>query len=105
MFALAAVNSSSVSAPEACNCARCSSSSAGSAGGGAYCAWSWLTVGRCLVLIVVGRCLVVGLLLFPGLFGLVVSYRRPGNERAAPCPPSESHGKLLPGRPAVIDGG
>src|SRR5450755_1719929 len=41
IFALAAVNSSSDSAPEACNCARCSISSAGSAGGGAYCAWSW----------------------------------------------------------------
>src|SRR5271165_1537205 len=40
IFALAAVNSSSESAPEACNCARCSISSAGSAGGGAYCAWS-----------------------------------------------------------------
>src|SRR5450755_4246362 len=41
ILALAAVNSSSVSAPEVCNCARCSISSAGSAGGGAYCPWSW----------------------------------------------------------------
>ena len=60
-----------------------------------------------LVLVVVGRRLVVGLL--PGLPGLVVSYRpagnRPGNERPPPCPPPESHGKLLPGRPAVIEDG
>ena len=59
--------------------------------------------------LVVGRRLVVGLLLFPGLFGLVVSYRppgnRPGNERPAPGPSPESRGKLLPGCPAVIDGG
>ena len=37
-FALADANSSSVSTPEACNCARCSSSSAESGGAGAYCA-------------------------------------------------------------------
>jgi hypothetical protein len=61
--------------------------------------------GRRLVLLVVGRCLVVVLLLLPGLVGLVMSYRRPGNERAPPCPSPETHGKLLPGRPAVIDGG
>jgi hypothetical protein len=67
-----------------------------------------------LVLVVTGRRLVVGsrllvgLLLFPGVPGLMVSHRppgnRPGNERPAPCPSPESHGKLLPGRSAVIEG-
>ena len=102
MFALAAVNSSSESAPEVCNCARCSISSAGSAGGGAYCAWSWSSPAAAWSS---AGCLVVVLLLFPGLVGLVVSYRPPGNERAPPCPSPESHRKLLPVRPAVIDGG
>src|SRR6266536_5851318 len=59
-------------------------------------------VGRRLVLLVVGRCLVGSLLLVPGLRGLVVSYRPPGNrsgnERAPPCPSPETHGELLPVR-------
>jgi hypothetical protein len=49
--------------------------------------------------LIVGRRLVVVLLLLPGLFGLVVGYRppgnRPGKERPAPCPSPESHGEIL----------
>ena len=60
-----------------------------------------LVVGSRLVLVVVGsRLVVVCRLLLPGLLGLVVSYRppgnRPGNERPPPCPSPESHGEPLP---------
>jgi len=69
-----------------------------------------------LILLVVRRRLVAGSrlvivsrLLFTGPLSLVVSYRppgnRPGNEPAPPCPSPETHGKLLPVRSAVIDGG
>jgi hypothetical protein len=63
-----------------------------------------------LVLAVVGRRLVVGLLLLPGLRGTVVSNRRSArhsgcrsdNERPPPYPSPETHGELLPVRSADL---
>ena len=64
-------------------------------------AGSRLVIGRRLVLVVAdSRLVVVGWLLLPGLLGLVVRYRppgnRPGNQRPPPCPSPESHGEPLP---------
>ena len=81
-FALAAANSSSVSAPEACNCARCSIWSAGSAGGGAYCAGSAWYASSC------SACCALGALL-----GHVMTDRRPCDEPPAPRPSPHSHGQ------------
>ena len=68
---------------------------------------SRLVIGSRLVLVVVGsRLVVVCRLLLPGLVGLVVRYRppgnRPGNERPPACPSPESHGEPLPVFPETI---
>jgi hypothetical protein len=59
-----------------------------------------------LVLLVVSRRLVVGLLLFPGPRGRVVSNRRSArhsdNERPPPYPSPETHDELLPVRSAGL---
>jgi hypothetical protein len=57
-----------------------------------------------LVLLVVGRRLVIGLLLLPGLLVLVVCNRRSGNDRPPPCPSPETIENSFPS-PLELPGG